>query len=303
MANKVKIAVVSAGGRGTRFWPTTKSTAKEMLPLGNKPVILHVVEEIVKSGITHIIFTVASHKPSVQNFFTANEELKKYYEEVGKVKIAKEMERIETMADFTFVNTNPPYGNGASINDVRHIIKDQPFVLLWGDEIVLSKKVTRLQQCMQVYNKYEKTVISAIKIDDPAQRCNYGMAKFRDFKDEKYIKEIVSIKEKPALGKEPSEYAAHGAYIFTPDVFEYAAKTKVGKGGEFWLADVINNMNKDRKILARLLQDVDYLDCGNPLNYFYSQLKYALNYSPMKKEVLKFIKSEYLSSVKKYPKV
>ncbi len=287
--SKVKIAVIPAGGRGTRFLPTTKSIPKELLPLGRKPIILHVVEELVNAGIENIIFTVAHHKDALEKFFTPNEELVRYYLSLGKKDEVKDLRRIEKMAKFTFVHSLPPYGNGTTLNDVRHLVGDEPFIITWADEIIMTKGKSRIQQCLKVFDKYKCPVISAIEIKDQKKRCLYGMAELRKFGRDETVRELVSIYEKPKCGTEPSIFAAHGAYILTSEIFKYLDKTRPDKNGELWLSDVINKMNKEKRVLAKIIKNGDYFDCGNPVAYMMAQLNYGVKYCKDKRAIRKLI--------------
>ncbi|MFA6161382.1 MAG: sugar phosphate nucleotidyltransferase [Patescibacteria group bacterium] len=289
LKRKIKKAVVPAGGYGTRFLPATKSIPKEMFPMGNKPIILHVVEELVASGIEEIIFIVSHHKQSIESFFAANEILEDFYLKNGKKDQVKELQRIENLAEFSFVYTHPPYGNGGCLAAARHLLQDEPFVLVWADELIVTRGEPRVRQCLDVYEKYHKPVISAVRIPNPEERKKYGMAELKPWKGESKVKKIIRIAEKPELGKEPSEWATHGAYVLTPDVFKAFDKTVPGKGGELWLADILNNFQDHTDILACLIKDGDYYDCGNPLAYLKSQVDYATKYSPYAKEARDFI--------------
>ncbi len=286
---KITTAVVPAGGYGTRFLPATKSIPKEMFPLGNKPIILHVVEELVASGIKDIVFIVSHHKQSIESFFAANEILEDFYLKNGKKDQVKDLRRIQKLANFTFVYTHPPYGNGGCLQAARHLLEDKPFVLAWADELIVAHGKPRVRQCLDVYEKYGLPVVSALRIPDPKDRTRYGMAKLSSFKGERKIKKIDTIVEKPALGQEPSEYAAHGAYVLTPDVFKALDQTKPGKGGELWLADILNNLMKHKNLLACLIPNADYYDCGNPLVYLQSQIDFAIKHSAYSKEIKNFI--------------
>lgn len=286
---KIKTAIVPAGGYGTRFLPATKSVPKEMFPLGNKPVILHVVEELVASGIKEIIFIVSQHKQSIESFFSANESLEDFYLKDGKKDQVKELRRIENLAKYSFVYTHPPYGNGGCLEAARHLVEDKPFVLVWADELIVTRGKPRVRRCLDAYEKYGVPVISAVRIPNAQDRALYGMAKLENWKKEKCLKKIISIVEKPAKGKEPSEYATHGAYVLPPEIFKALDKTKPGKGGELWLSDIINTYHKNGDILACLIEDGDYYDCGNPLAYLKSQIDFAAKYAPYSKELRDFI--------------
>lgn len=281
---KITTAVIPAGGWGTRFLPSTKSIPKEMFPLGSKPVILHVVEELVASGIDNIIFVVSHHKQPIESFFAPNELLENYISQVSGKKKGEELKAISKMANFSFVYTQEPKGNGGALNSVKHLIKDEAFVLVWSDEIILSKNKPRVAQCLDAYYKYGKPVISAIEIEDAQKRQKYGMAELQDIEGDEDVKEIIRIAEKPAPGTEPSVYAAHGAYILTPAIFSALDKIKAQKDGEIWLTDAINIMKEKTGLIAKIIRNGHYLDCGNPLDYLLSQVDYFMNYSEFKEE-------------------
>jgi len=288
--NKIKTALIPAGGWGTRFLPSTKSIPKEMFPLGTKPVILHVVEEAVASGIENIIFVVSHHKQSIESFFSANEILEDYFLKCGKKEQVADLRRIANMANFDFVYAKNLAGNGGALEAARHLLLNDPFVLVWSDEVIFSKKEPRIKQCLDTFYKYGKPVISAVEIKDELKRKRYGMAELRDLPGEEEIKEIVRIVEKPDSGKEPSVYAAHGAYVLTPEVFSALDKTKLGKNKELWLTDIINKMKEKTGLLAKIIPDGRYLDCGDPLEYLYSQMEYFLNYTEHSAELSSFFK-------------
>ena len=284
--DKITTAVIPAGGWGTRFLPSTKSIPKEMFPLGKKPIILHVVEEAVASGIENIIFIVSHHKQSIESFFSSNEILEDYFLKLGKVEQVNSLKKITSLAEFSFVYTKPPYGNGGCLSAVRHLIQNDPFVLVWSDELILSKQKPRILQCLETFYKYGKPVISAVEIADENKRQRYGMAKLKKIVGEKEIAEIVNIVEKPEKGKEPSAFAAHGAYVLTPEIFAALDKTVPGKNGELWLTDIINKMKEKTGLLAKIIPDGHYLDCGDPLEYLYSQVDYFVNYTEYSADVM-----------------
>lgn len=289
---EVKTAVIAAGGFGTRFMPATKSIPKEMFPLGKKPIILHVVEEIVAAGIHQIIFIVSHHKQSIESFFSPNQILEDYFLGIGKEDMVAELRGICDMADFGFVYTKPPYGNGGALFSARHLLrKKHPFLFIWSDEIMMTTGKPRIKQIIEAYDKYQIPTVSAVEIEDPDQRSRYGMAELRDIDGDATVKEVVRIVEKPEKGKEPSVYAAHGAYILTMDIFDGLAKARPGKGGELWLTDGINIMREKTGLNAKLVEEALYLDCGNPLDYLKSNIDYTLKFSADGEELKRFLKS------------
>lgn len=285
----VRTAIIPAGGYGTRFLPATKSIPKEMFPLGNKPVILHVVEEAVASGIERIIFVVAHHKHAVENFFSPNEMLEDYFTKLHKEEAVAKLQNITKLAEFSFVFAKPPYGNGGALLPAKQFINDEPFAVIWGDEVMLTPDTPRLKQCIEVYEKYQKPVISAVEITEAERRERYGMADITPLAGEELVKEIKQIVEKPSPGTEPSAFAAHGAYILPPEVFDLIEHVPIGKNNELWLTDIINTLKQQTGLLARIIPNATYLDCGDPISYLEAQVAYALKFNDTNERLRKIV--------------
>lgn len=278
--NTVTTAIVPVGGYGTRFLPASKSVPKEMFPLLDKPVVYYVVEELVKSGITKIVFVVGHRKQSVEDFFSRDESYDEFLIAHGKRALVKTLQKISSMARFSFVYTAPPYGNGAALHAARHEIQEgEPFVLVWGDEIVWTPRVPRVKQCLDAFRQFGHATISAFHIRDPRERQHYGMAAGGVFRGREHLLRIDRIVEKPKPGKEPTEFAAHGAYVFPYNVFDALDEVKPGKGGELWLTDIVNHLAKTEPVLGCVIQDGEYLDCGTPEAYLRSSILFALHSS------------------------
>lgn len=274
---QVRTAVIPVGGFGMRFLPASKTIPKEMFPVGNKPVILHVVEEVVAAGITNIVFVVNRHKETLENFFSRDEMMEQFYSHLGKEEGVEEMKRISTLADYTFVFTEPPLGNGGALKSVKHVVGTDPFVLVWGDEFFLNKgQKNRIRQCCDVFEKYDVPTVAAFHM--PASRLSrYGIASVHPKELERGVLKIKKIIEKPKLGNAPSDLAILGTYVLTYDIFYAASKVKPRKDGELWLTDLINVMAEKTGLLAKVITNAEYLDCGNPHDYLLSQVEYALN--------------------------
>ncbi|MBU1131698.1 UTP--glucose-1-phosphate uridylyltransferase [Patescibacteria group bacterium] len=288
---KIKKAIIPVGGSGKRFLPSTKSIPKEMFPVGNQPVVMHVVEEIVRSGIEEIIFVLSTEKQAISHFFSPSEMQERLLLDYGKEEAVRQLREISQLAHFSYVYKTPPYGNGGALWPARHLVADEPFVVAWGDEFFLTKGETRIKQCMDAFYRYEMPIVSAIEIEDKKRRSLYGIGELKDFNGEKNIKEIVKIVEKPEPGTEPSSYATHGAYIFTPAIFDAFVKTEKGKDNELWMTDLINTMKPETGLLACIIKDGVYLDCGNYCDYLRSQIEYELITSPDPKNVKKMFKN------------
>lgn len=284
---KIRKAVIPAAGYGTRFLPMTKASPKEMLPIIDKPIIQYVVEEAVASGIEDIIIVTGYNKRAIEDHFDHSLELENYLEKNNKLEQLEEIRRIARLANFIYIRQKGPYGNGTPILNAEPIIGNEPFAVLWGDEFI-SAEPPRLKQMIEVFDKFNDPVISAVRIKEKKDLSKYGIAKIKPVEDK--IFEIEEIVEKPEPDEAPSDLATHGAYILTPDIFQALKNIKPGKGGEIWLTDGINIIKKDHKIYAREIENGKYYDTGNKLEYLKANLDFALKREDINSELREYLK-------------
>src|SRR3989339_1263899 len=135
---KITKAIIPAAGFGTRFLPATKAQPKEMLPVVDKPVIQYVVEEAVAAGIEDIIMVTSWQKRTLEDHFDYSLELEKQLKDRGKLEQLEEVRRIAGMANFIYVRQKGPYGNATPVISASHLVKNEPFAVLWGDEFFRS---------------------------------------------------------------------------------------------------------------------------------------------------------------------
>ncbi|MEK7570207.1 MAG: UTP--glucose-1-phosphate uridylyltransferase GalU [Patescibacteria group bacterium] len=286
---KIRKAVIPAAGLGTRFLPATKAMPKEMLPIVDKPIIQYVVEEAVASGIEDIIIVTSSNKRSLEDHFDYPYELEKKLEEAGKHELLQEIRRIAGLANFIYVRQRGPYGNASPVLTAKHIVGDEPFAVLWGDEFIHAEP-PRLKQMVDVYNEYGKSVISAVRIPNPQDVSKYGIADVETVKGT--VHRIKQIVEKPKPEEAPSNLAAHGAYILTPKIFEHLKALKPGKGGELWLVDAINALAKADDVYAKEIENGDYYDTGNKFDYLRANIEFALQRDDLRDKLLAYLRTK-----------
>lgn len=284
---KIRKAVIPAAGFGTRFLPQTKAMPKEMLPIVDKPVIQIVVEELVASGITDIVIVTGWHKRAIEDHFDYPNELIQTLKEQGKEKLIEEVKRTAELANFIYIRQKGPYGNGTPVLCAKSVIGDEPFVVAWGDEFIWATP-PRAKQCIEVYEKYGDPVISAIRVpkDDVTR---YGIVDVLPI--EKNILQIKRLVEKPSVEEAPSNLAAHGCYVLTPDIFPILEHIAPGKGGEIWLTDAIRELMKHRPIYACEVKDAKYYDTGNKLEYLKTVIEFALQHKDLNGEFRKYLKT------------
>jgi UTP--glucose-1-phosphate uridylyltransferase len=287
ISQKIRKAVIPAAGFGTRFLPQTKAMPKEMLPIVDKPVIQYVVEELVASGVTDIVIVTGWHKRSIEDHFDYPFELIKMLEQQKKEKLLEEVKRTAGLANFIYLRQKGPYGNGTPVLCAKSVIGSEPFVAIWGDEFIYSTP-PRAHQCIDVFEKYGDPVISAVRVPK-GDVSRYGIVDARNV--EKNIWQINKLIEKPSVDEAPSNLAAHGCYVLTPDIFDYLEGLKPGKSDEIWLTDAIQKLMKKRPVYACEISDGKYYDTGNKLEYLKTVVEFALQHKDLNGDFRAYLKS------------
>lgn len=273
MNNKITKAIIPAAGLGTRFLPATKAMPKEMLPIVDKPVIQYVVEEIAASGIEDIIIVTGSSKRAIEDHFDRSLEFEDFLKENGKTEKAEEIKKIATLANFIYIRQKGPYGNAAPVIAAKPLVENEPFAVVWGDEFIYSDP-PRLKQLIDVYNRYQCSVISGVRISDRNALSKYGIAQVKEISGNVY--RIEKIIEKPNPDEAPSDIATHGAYVFTPTIWKYLDQLTPGKSGELWLSDAIAELIKNEPVYTVLVENARYYDIGDKLGFIEANIEFGL---------------------------
>ncbi len=295
---KIKKAVIAAAGYGTRFLPATKNQPKEMLPIIDKPIIHHLVEECVASGITEIIIVTRSGQGIMEDYFDSHLELEYMLDKNGKEDLLRKVREIPLMANFVYVRQkkNLPYGNGTPLLVAAPLIdNDESVIYMFGDDLTISKKPVT-QQLIDVFNKEHPSAVLAVQEVPDSEVNRYGTVKYKDI-HKNY--EISTILEKMPLGKNPSNMAQFGRFIFSYDVVREVKRTATGKDNELWITDVLNNLaQKGKKVIAQPIEG-KWLTTGDPLRYMQTQVLFALERSDIGNDFAQFLKSLSLDIHKK----
>jgi UTP--glucose-1-phosphate uridylyltransferase len=243
---KIRKAVIPAAGLGTRFLPATKALPKEMLPIVDVPVIQLIVEEAVESGIEEIVIITSGAKRSIEDHFDYAFELEQRLAEAGKQADVARIRAIAEMARFVFVRQGEPLGNGHAVLCAREVIGDEPFAVLWGDDLARADPPV-CRQLIDVFEREGGSVVAVMQIDDD-QISRYGVIAGEPVGDR--VHRMSGIVEKPAPGTAPTNLAAVKEYILTPEIFRILAETPRGQGGEIWLTDAINQLVTREPVFA-----------------------------------------------------
>ena len=291
---KIKKAVIAAAGYGTRFLPATKNQPKEMLPIVDKPIIHHLVEEAVNSGIEDIIIVTRAGQMPMEDHFDSNYELERELKEAGKLKRLKKIEGIPQMANFAYVRQHKdyPYGNATPLLCAAPLIDDdEAFVYMFGDDLTISEKpVTR--QLMDVYEEENpKAVLGVQKVpDEEVER--YGTVKYKD-RSKNY--EIELGCEKLPASEAPSNMAQFGRFVFSYDVIEKAKETPPGKDSELWVMDIVNNLAQEGgRVLGQPIEG-EWFTTGDPLRYLKTSVEFALRRDDIGEDFKEYLQERFQS--------
>ncbi len=280
MMKKIRKAVIPVAGMGTRFLPVTKSVPKEMLPIIDKPTLQYIVEECVDSGIEEILFITSPYKTSIENHFDQSFELEARLAKSNKLKELEKVQKISKMCKIYYTRQGEPLGSGHAIKMAKAFIGNEPFAVLYGDDL-MKAEVPVLKQLIDVYEKYDCNVIG---VQEVAKELvyKYGII---DFETDDKIKGIV---EKPSPDKAPSNYAGLGRYIVKPEIFEEIENLNPGKGSEYQFTDAMLELMKKQDFRACKFKGT-YLDIGNQLGYLKANILFGLERDDIKDGLREFL--------------
>ncbi|MEV4971614.1 UTP--glucose-1-phosphate uridylyltransferase [Streptomyces scopuliridis] len=279
MSTKIRRAVIPAAGIGSRLLPLTKATPKEMLPVGDKPVIEHTVRELVASGITDITIVVSGGKGLIQEHFRPNPTLVAQLRADGKAAYADGVEEVGELSragHITYLDQHGPYGNGTPVLNAARNLGDEPMLVLWPDDVFVAQ-VPRAQQLIRAYEATHCPVLALMPMD-PADSSRYGVPVIKEDLGEGLLR-IGGLVEKPKTEDAPSAYAAIGGYVVTPGIIaELQEQTKhwyEHRTGEVYLTDAINSYASTHAVYGQVIHGRWY-DTGNPMAYLTAQFAAAL---------------------------
>jgi UTP--glucose-1-phosphate uridylyltransferase len=287
---EVKKAIILIAGLGTRFLPLSKAVPKELLPLADKPNIQYLLEEALASGITEVIFVVRpGKKKEILEYFKKTPKLEKILKERKKNELLKELAELEDFSknfSFSFVSQKDPLGDGHAILQAKKLAGDQPCAVFFTDDIVDSKTPCLLQ-LLQIYKTCEKPIVALKKLP-PEKLSHYGIVVAEKIASR--LHKIKRVVEKPSLGSAPSDLAVLGRYIITPEVFQYLKKLSPNQKGEIILADALEEMSRDGKIIYGQEIEGEWLECGDKPRWLHSFLYFSLKHPKYGKDLKEYFK-------------
>ena len=267
---KVRKAVIPVAGMGTRFLPVTKAVPKELLPIGTKPTLQFVIEEAAKSGIEEIILVTSPDKKEIENFFRTDTPYDRKLHEAGKSHLLSELYSLLQKVKVTTVFQENPKGLGHAVLCAKEAVGKEPFVVILPDVIIESETPC----CLQLIEAFSKTGVAVNATEHvPLKEIHlYGV--YDIAKSEGRYHRARGVVEKPAADEAPSDLCVVGRYLFDSDVFEILENTPAGKNGEIQLADAMNTLAKDGRMVAYEYEGREF-DTGDLLGFLKANIYYG----------------------------
>ena len=284
---KITKAIIPAAGLGTRMLPISHAVPKEMLPIVDLPAVYHLVEEAVKSGITDILIITNRDKDAMEDFFDLSIEYGHALASKGKTKEAEQLYKIANMANVYFLRQKETKGLGHAVGRARSFVGDEPFVVMYGDDVIFSKTPV-CRQLMDVYEKYGKAVVGVKPVSWEAIR-KYSSLKVEAVEGETNVTYCTDMIEKPKEGEEFSNLSILGRVLLTPDVFDIIDALEPGAGGEYQLTDAMAKMARGGGIYS-LEFEGERFDMGSKVGFLKANITKGLTHPETKDELREFLK-------------
>ena len=270
----IRKAIFPVAGLGTRFLPATKAMPKEMLPVVDRPLIQHVVDEAREAGIEHFIFVTGRNKGVIEDHFDRQFELELTLQERQKrAELALLAKDLPEPGQTSFTRQQSPLGLGHAVWCARELVGNEPFALLLPDVLVQHKRGC-LAQMMDVYreNGSDANMIAVEEV--PAERIHmYGVVGVGAKRGKAF--KITEMVEKPAREAAPSNLIITGRYILQSQIFEILADQTSGAGGEIQLTDAMIRLAELQPFLGLKFEGKSF-DCGSKIGFLAANVAYAL---------------------------
>lgn len=285
---KIKKAVIPAAGLGTRVLPASKSMPKEMLPIVDKPAIQYIVEEAVKSGIEDILIITSRGKTTVEDHFDRNPELEAKLLASKKQEVYDQMVAISQMANIQYVRQKETKGLGHAVLCAKAFAGNEPFAVLYGDDVVLGGEKPACCELCEAYEKYGVGVagIKPVATENISKYCSVAL---EPILDEKAVYRLTDMVEKPSLTEVLSNYSILGRVVLPPEIFPILENTAPGAGGEIQLTDAMRVLAREYGMVGVEYTGTRY-DMGNKFGILQAIVEVALQHPQVKDQFRAYLK-------------
>ena len=266
----IKQAIIPLAGLGTRLLPLTSVFAKELLPINGKPGIEFILDECIEAGIKEVVFIISKKKEMIRSYFYNDKFYKNIIKKKKDPRIIKEYKKILRYKKMIkFVYQNKPLGTGDAVLKTKKFIKDDFFLMLLPDDLIIKKNCSK--SMIKIHNLYKASVMACMNVNKKdVSRWGIYKIKKKINKENFFIKDVI---EKPSINEAPSTKAVIGRYILPKTIFAKLLKQKPGKSGEIHITDAIQSLiNENKNFIAHNFSG-KYLDCGSMHGYKKSTLE------------------------------
>lgn len=284
---KVKKAVIPVAGYGTRFLPYTKAVPKAMLPILNKPAIQVISEEVVKSGITDILFVVGYRSEVLEAHFAKSNQLDEVLLAGKKFALYDAVKYPETMARISFVEQKALNGTAKAVEIAEHFVNNEPFAILFGDDVMYNAGAPVIGQLVESFEKTGKSVVGCkeVPLEDVPK---YASVEYGEQNGNLY--KVSGIIEKPPIEKVKSRISPLGRYVVTPKIFDIIKTLTPTVNNEYQLTDALDKLAKTEGLNALIFDGKRY-DMGSRLGYLKANIEFGLRDEELSAELKAYLKT------------
>jgi len=283
---KIKKCVIPAAWFGTRFLPATKALPKEMFPIIDKPVMQYLIEEAIQAWCEDIIIVTGRNKRAIEDHFDSNYELEKNLESKNKFELLEKVKVLNNMANITYLRQPYPRGDGDAILRAKPFVWDEPFLVLFWDDIIDNDK-SAAEQLIEVYERKNSCAIATIPVSD-SEVSSYWIIESNSCDWNALI--IDKFLEKPEVSETKSRNWVIWKYVVTPDIFDYLQKASEKKATwEIRLADAFELMRQQKDIYWVNIK-WDRFDTGSKVGFLKATIAYWLKNDEVRDELLEYLK-------------
>ncbi|SDN47290.1 UTP--glucose-1-phosphate uridylyltransferase GalU [Acetanaerobacterium elongatum] len=282
---KIRKAVIPAAGLGTRVLPASKSMPKEMLPIVDKPAIQFIVEEAVKSGIEDILIITSRGKTTVEDHFDRAPELEEKLLRAGKTEVYNEMVAISNMANIQYIRQKQPLGLGHAVLCAKTFVGDEPFAVLYGDDVIISQNPACGQLC-RAYEEFGQGVVGIKEVlrEEIGKYCSLQTGHIRD-----NLYTVTDMIEKPKPDEVMSLFSILGRCVLPSKIFGILENTKPGAGGELQLTDAMAVLARTEGCIGVNYEGTRY-DMGNKLGILKAIVEVGLEHHEIGSDFRAYLK-------------
>jgi len=273
----VKKAVIPAAGLGTRFLPATKTVPKELLPIVDEPILLHIVREAVAAGIEDIVIVAGRGKTAIEDFFDTTYELEDLLEKSQKTHLLEVIREIQSLANIISIRQKEAKGLGHAVYSAKPVVGAEPFAVLLGDEIMVPHQEgdkTATQQLTEIYDNRQISTVAVMEVE-ASEVSKYGIIAHSEGSTMPLT--VEDVVEKPETSQAPSRWALPGRYVFSSALFKHLEDLPPGKNGEVQLTDAMTLLAKTQGLLATSVS-AQRFDAGDKFGFLQANIEMGLKH-------------------------